>query len=113
MARTLNLSFRNFLLRAASFILLSSTVLGAESAQIEADQLGQGHSAVQIWKPYRQVPLPPVNTGNGPLLRGAIHDGKLELSLSDFLKLVVENGLDVESDRYIYLLAQTDLLRAR
>jgi len=54
-----------------------------------------------------------MNTQNGPLLEHAIHDGKLELSLAEFLQLVVENGLDVESDRYTYLLAQTDLLRAR
>ena len=58
-------------------------------------------------------PLPPVNTKNGPLLEQSIHDGKLDLSLAEFLALVVENGLDVESDRYTYLLAQTDLLRAR
>jgi outer membrane protein TolC len=37
----------------------------------------------------------------------------LEVSLAEFLALVVENGLDVEADRYNYLLAQTDLLRAR
>jgi outer membrane protein len=59
------------------------------------------------------VPLPAVNTRNGPLLERSIHDQKLELSLSDFLRLVVENALDLESDRYLYLIAQNDLLRAR
>jgi len=42
-----------------------------------------------------------------------IHDGKLELSLNDMLKLVAENELDLEADRYSYLIAQTDLLRAK
>lgn len=84
-----------------------------QPAPIDTEILSRGPSTLRLWSPYRPMALPPVNTKNGPLLEQAIHDGKLELSLAEFLALVVENGLDVESDRYTYLLAQTDLLRAR
>ncbi|HSR06448.1 MAG TPA: hypothetical protein VLM42_04810, partial [Bryobacteraceae bacterium] len=84
-----------------------------EAAAIDTQVLSRGPSFLRFWSPYRRMALPPLNTKNGPLLEESIHDGKLELSLGEFLALVVENGLDVESDRYTYLLAQTDLLRAR
>ena len=84
-----------------------------QPAPIDSQILSRGPSTLRLWSPYRPMALPPVNTKNGPLLEQSIHDGKLELSLAEFLALVVENGLDVESDRYTYLLAQTDLLRAR
>jgi outer membrane protein len=53
------------------------------------------------------------NLRNGPLLSQMVHNGKLEVSLNDFLRLVAENALDLESGRYTYLIAQTDLLRAK
>ena len=86
----------------------------AQPTPIDADFLSRGPSALpRVWRSYSPVSLPPLNTDNGPLLRGSVHEGKLALSLKDFLRLVVENGFDVESDRYIYLLAQTDYLRAK
>ena len=97
-----------------AWVLLTGPFLLAQTAPIDADLLTRGPSAAsRPWKPYRVAPLPPLNTANGPLLRQAVREGKLQLSLADFLRLVVENGFDVESDRYIYLLAQTDYLRAR
>jgi outer membrane protein len=93
---------------------LTEPLLLAQSTPIDADLLSRGPTAVsRPWKPYRVLPLPPINAVNGPLLRQAVREGKLQLSLADFLRLVVENGFDLESDRYIYLLAQTDYLRAR
>lgn len=94
--------------------LLAGPPLAAQPAPIDADLFSRGPSAlVRVWKPYQSVPFPALNTQNGPLLQRSIHDQKMELSLSDFLRLVVENGLDLESDRYLYLIAQNDLLRAR
>jgi outer membrane protein len=106
--------FRHFrwLLPSLACALTICPVFGQNTA-INADLLSRGPSALNVWKTYRPVPLPPLNTSNGPLLESSIRNKELDLSLSDFLKLVIENGLDVESDRYIYLLAQTDLLRAR
>src|SRR5579871_3283173 len=103
---------RSFLRPLAS--ALWALPLAAQTVPVDADLLGRGPSPLpRFWKSYSQVQLPAVNTRNGPLLQEAIHDRKLELSLAEFLRLVVENGLDLESDRYIYLLAQTDFLRAR
>ncbi len=106
-------SFARLIFLLCCAVVSSRSLLHGQPAPIDADQLSRGPSTLELWKPYRQTVLPPVNTNNGPLLRGSIREGQLLLSLSDFLKLVVENGLDVESDRYLYLLAETDLLRAR
>src|SRR5579863_2494313 len=98
----------------AGALLVVAAPLIAQPASIDADFLSRGPSGMpRIWRSYSQIPLPSLNTSNRPLLQGAIHNGKLALSLTDFLRLVVENGFDVESDRYIYLLAQTDYLRAK
>ena len=86
---------------------------GRQPDPIDTRILSRGPSSKHFWRPYRPTLLPPLNTSNGPLLERSIRDGKLELSLAEFLRLVVENGLDVESNRYSILLAQTDLLRAR
>ena len=102
--------------RVAALVFFAGMPLrgqAGELAPIDTRILIHGPSSSRLWSPYRPMPLPPLNTKNGPLLEQSIHNGKLELSLAEFLRLVVENGLDVESDRYTYLLAQTDLLRAR
>ncbi len=101
---------------AMALVLLGSGPLhgqAGDATAIDTQVLSRGPSFLRLWSPYRPMALPPLNTKNGPLLEESIHDGELELSLAEFLALVVENGLDVESDRYTYLLAQTDLLRAR
>jgi outer membrane protein len=104
------------LARVAALVFFAGMPLrgrAGEPAPIDTRILNRGPSSLRLWSPYRPMPLPPLNTQNGSLLEEAIHNGKLELSLAEFLRLVVENGLDIESDRYTYLLAQTDLLRAR
>ena len=109
-------AFRNSAIGVALVFLAGMPLHGQPAgppAPIDTEILSRGPSALRLWTPYRPMPLPPMNTRNGPLLEQSIHDGKLELSLAEFLRLVVENGLDVESDRYAYLLAQADLLRAR
>ena len=102
--------------RLAALVLLAGLPLRGQAGQlapIDTQILSRGPSSLRLWSTYRPMALSPLNTKNGPRLEQSIHDGKLEVSLAEFLALVVENGLDVESDRYTYLLAQTDLLRAR
>lgn len=83
-------------------------------APIDADLLSRGPSPFpRFWRPYQPVPVPPPNLRNGQRLMRMIQEGKLQLSLDDFLQLVVENDFDLEAGRYSYLIAQTDLLRAR
>jgi hypothetical protein len=88
---------------------------GAQSEDlIDVNFLSRGASPFpRFWSSYRQAPVPTPNLRNGPLLSQMIHNSKLEVSLNDFLRLVAENALDLESDRYTYLIAQTDLLRAK
>ena len=50
---------------------------------------------------------------NSPRLKSLIHDGKLELSLSDALSLMLENDLDIVVQRYIIPFSQTDILRTK
>ena len=66
-----------------------------------------------VWNAYRPVPLQPVDSNNGPRVLRYIQQGKLALSLSEYLQLIVENNLALQAARYNYLIAQVDLLRAR
>jgi len=66
-----------------------------------------------IFRPYRQREIPPRMIENSTRLHDLIHDGKLELSLSDALALVLENNLDISVQRYILPIAETDVLRTR
>ena len=86
-------AFRYSAIGAALIFLAGTSLNGQPASQpgpIDTKILSRGPSALRLWNPYRQTPLPPVNTKNGPLLERSIHDGKLELSLADFLALVVE-----------------------
>src|SRR5258706_887095 len=66
-----------------------------------------------IFRPYRQQEIPPRLVENSTRLHDLIRDGKLELSLSDALALVLENNLDIAVQRYVLPIAQTDVLRTR
>ena len=105
--------FRYSVLAAWAALLIAPA--GAQTnALIDSDALSRGASVFpRFWKPYQSPVVPPPNLNNGPRLQQMIVAGKLELTLNDLLKLVVENGLDVEADRYNYLIAQTDILRAK
>jgi len=67
----------------------------------------------RIWKPYIEQPISHVVLENTPRLRSLIHDGKLDLSLSDALSLMLENDLDIVVQRYIIPFSQTDILRTK
>jgi len=85
-----------------------------EPAPLDIELLSRGRPIFPIvWNAYRPAPLPPVNHRNGPQISSRIQQGKLSLSLSEFLKLVVENNLSLQAARYNYLISQIDLLRAR
>ena len=85
-----------------------------QPSPIDIDLLSRGRPMFpRVWDVYRPAPLPPVDGSNGPQVAAHIQQGKLFLSLSEFLKLAVENNLDLQAARYNYLIAQVDLLRAR
>jgi outer membrane protein len=61
---------------------------------------------------YRRPVVPPLFSGDQARLEGLIRDGKLYLSLQDAIALTLENNLDVETERYNLVLANTDVVRA-
>jgi outer membrane protein len=63
--------------------------------------------------PYEPRVVPPVNISNSTRLDSLMRAGKLYLSLSDAIALAIENNLDVELERYVFPIAEADLLRAR
>ena len=67
----------------------------------------------QVISTYRQQQIPPADLTNSKSLSDLIHDGKIELSLSQFAAAVVENNLTLASDRYNNYFAQADLLRTK
>jgi|GEM_PF-246174 len=62
--------------------------------------------------PYRRPLVPPLFAGSESRLQPLVRDGKLYLTLQDAIALALENNLDVETERYNLVLAQTDLTRA-
>jgi outer membrane protein TolC len=95
-------------------LMAQSAGSGQATSQLDINLLNQGRPVFPlIWRPYRPTPLPPVDKSNGPIVSSYIQQGKLSLSLAQFLQLVIENNLSVEAARYNYLIAQVDLLRTR
>lgn len=100
--------------RVAMLAILVGAPLLAQNDLIDGDSLSRGTSVFpKIWKPYRPAYLPQPNLSNSPRLTELLREGRLELSLNDLLRLVVENSLALEADRFNYLIAQTDLLRTK
>ena len=63
--------------------------------------------------PYKAPVVPPLFDGSETRLQSLIRDGKLYLTLQDAIALALENNLDVETERYDLVLAQTDEVRAK
>ncbi len=66
-----------------------------------------------IFSIFQMKNVPQLTLENSPRIENLIHDGKLELRLSDALALALENNLDVAVQRYIPEFSQTDLLRSQ
>ena len=62
---------------------------------------------------YTSPVFPPVSLANSTRLDSLLRAGKLYLGLSDAIALGIENNLDVEIERYVFPLAEADLLRAK
>src|ERR1700693_437168 len=71
------------------------------------------HWYSNIARPYEPKPVPPVNVSNSIRLDSLLRGGKLYLSLQDAIALALENNIDIEVERYLFSLAEADLLRAK
>jgi outer membrane protein TolC len=103
--------------RIVSVVVAIGAIAGApvaaqDAKRIDLTRLGEGASAFPaFWRPYRQQRLPQVDLAHGPELARHIADGTLQLTLREFLQLVVENDLDLLGARYSTAIAQVDVLR--
>jgi outer membrane protein len=66
-----------------------------------------------IIRPYEQTPVPPVNLQNSDRIFDLMRAGQIYLSLADAIALALENNLDIELERYLPKIAQTDIERAK
>ena len=64
-------------------------------------------------QPYQAKPVPPVNFQNSERIFELMRAGQLYLSLGDAIALALENNLDIEVERFLPRIAQTDLQRAK
>src|SRR5712692_7368813 len=61
---------------------------------------------------YRAPEVSPVNLQNSQRIFDLMRAGQLYLSLDDAIALALENNLDIELERFLPKIADTDLLRA-
>jgi outer membrane protein len=71
------------------------------------------HWYSNITRPYEPKYVPPANITSTTRLSSLLRDGKLYLSLQDAIALALENNIDIEVERYLFPLADADLLRAQ
>ena len=70
--------------------------------------------ALSRWiKPYLAPKVAPVNMQNSQRIFDLMRAGQLYLSLDDAIALALENNLDIELERFLPKISNTDLLRAR
>jgi outer membrane protein len=66
-----------------------------------------------LLRPYEAKPVPGVSFQNSERIFDLIRAGQLYLSLADAIALALENNLDIELERYLPRIAQTDIQRAK
>jgi outer membrane protein len=66
-----------------------------------------------IIRPYEAQPVPPVNLQNSQRIFDLIRAGQLYLSLADAIALALENNLDIDVERYLPRIAETDIGRTK
>jgi len=78
--------------------------------------LGEGQTGFvrnSFISPYQAKPVPPVNLQNSQRIFDLLRAGQLYLSLADAIALALENNLDIEVERYLPRIAQTDIQRSK
>lgn len=69
--------------------------------------------AQQLGPWYTPRAVPPANVSSSGRMESLLRDGKLYLSLQDAIALALENNVDIEVERYLFPLAQADVMRAQ
>jgi len=92
-------------------------VLAQDSREPVKDQTPQvrpsdGTFFSRLSNPYRAPEVSPLNLQNSQRIFDLIRAGQLYLSLDDAIALALENNLDIELERFLPKIADTDVLRA-
>src|SRR5216684_7467074 len=72
-----------------------------------------GNFLNRLTNPYRPREVSPVSWQNSRRIFDLMRAGQLYLSLDDAIALTLENNLDIELERFLPKISDTDLLRAR
>ncbi len=88
-------------------LTLSPSGLAQQALRLD---IPHSHNPLDTYRPA-YVPLP--NLGNSPRIDALIHNGVLELSLTDAIALALENNLDLAIARYNIPIARADVLRTQ
>src|ERR1700687_2236311 len=99
------------LINASGFALAQSgsKSVGDRTPQI---QRPEGNLLNRLINPYRRREVSPVNLQNSQRIFDLMRAGQLYLSLDDAIALALENNLDIELERFLPKISDTDLLRA-
>src|ERR1700687_6005667 len=100
------------LINASGFALAQS---GSKSVGDRTPQIrpSDGSFFSRLVSAYRPREVSPVNLQNSQRIFDLMRAGQLYLSLPDAISLALENNLDIELERFLPKIADTDLLRAR
>jgi outer membrane protein len=102
--------------------LLSILVAGLAPAQSGIEGPGERTPQIQsadrafpsrLTSPWRPRRVSPVIMQNSPRIFDLMREGQLYLSLDDAIALALENNLDIELERFLPRISDTDLLRAK
>ena len=95
--------------------ILLAVACGTAFAQQElvGDRIPQILRPGGLLRAYEAPAVPQVNFQNSQRLFDLMRGGQLYLSLADAIALALENNLDIELERFLPKMADTDVLRAR
>jgi outer membrane protein len=91
-------------------ILAAGLATGQRAPQI---QRPDGNFLNRLINPYRPREVSPVSWQNTRRIFDLMRAGQLYLSLDDAIALTLENNLDIELERFLPKISDTDLLRAQ
>jgi hypothetical protein len=81
---------------------------GEDSQKSPSDSLRWARRQLQA-RPYEVKPVPQVNFQNSQRIFDLMRAGQLYLSFTDAIALALENNLDIDLERYLPRIAQTDV----
>ena len=101
--------------RVSAACIAAALIAGAqtrdETPRVELPP--ENHWYDRLVAPYEPRIVPPVSFSNSPRIDSLLRAGNLYLSLQDAIALALENNLDIELQRFLPGLAESDLERTK